>query len=251
MGLVNMPWMARTSPELVQNLLNFSFILLWWDLDIEAASRCFFLWLFLVHLLLLLSHFNVKQMWPLHIPWLCRTWPAVANCCLNSIDIRILSTNMIEYFVFQIIAIHPDLSVMMTWGKWGHIYIYLWVCQWTSSSIVWIIACHMFGAKPLLTHWGRDKMAAVSQTTLSNAFSLIKFVSIKISLKFVPKGRINNNSALVQIMAWRRSGAKPLSEPMMVSLLTHICITLPQWVKINDNLLSIYDQGTNYNEIPI
>ena len=32
-------------------------------------------------------------------------------------------------------------------------------------------------------------------------------------------------------MAWRRSGDKPLSEPMMVSLLTHICVTRPQWVK--------------------
>ena len=50
-------------------------------------------------------------------------------------------------------------------------------------------------------------------------------ISIKISLKFVPKGPINNNPALVQIMAWRRSGDKPLSEPMMVSLLTHICVT--------------------------
>ena len=56
-------------------------------------------------------------------------------------------------------------------------------------------------------------------------------ISIKISLKFVPKGLINNNPALVQIMAWRRSGDKPLSEPMMVSLLTHICVTRPQWVK--------------------
>ena len=55
--------------------------------------------------------------------------------------------------------------------------------------------------------------------------------SIKISLKFVPKGPINNNPALVQIMAWRRSGDKPLSEPMMVSLLTHICVTRPQCVK--------------------
>ena len=54
--------------------------------------------------------------------------------------------------------------------------------------------------------------------------------SIKISLKFVPKGPINNNPALVQIMAWRRSGDKPLSEPMMVSLLTHVCVTWPQWV---------------------
>ena len=34
-----------------------------------------------------------------------------------------------------------------------------------------------------------------------------------ISLKFVPKGPINNIPALVQIMAWRRPGDKPLSEP--------------------------------------
>ena len=58
-------------------------------------------------------------------------------------------------------------------------------------------------------------------------------ISIKISMKFVPRGPINNNSELVQIMAWRRSGNKPLSEPMMVSLLTHICVTLPQWVKLS------------------
>ena len=58
--------------------------------------------------------------------------------------------------------------------------------------------------------------------------------SIKISLKFVPKGPINNNPALVQIMAWRRSGDKPLSEPMMVILLTHICVTRPQWVNSQD-----------------
>ena len=53
-------------------------------------------------------------------------------------------------------------------------------------------------------------------------------ISIKISLKFVPKGSINNNPALVDIMAWRRSGDKPLSEPMMVSLPTHICVARPQ-----------------------
>ena len=32
-------------------------------------------------------------------------------------------------------------------------------------------------------------------------------------------------------MAWRRPGDKPFSEPMMVSLPTHICVTRPQWVK--------------------
>ena len=49
------------------------------------------------------------------------------------------------------------------------------------------------------------------------------------SLKFVPKGPINNIPALVQIMAWCRPGDKPLSEP--VSLLTHIFFTQPQWAK--------------------
>ena len=31
-------------------------------------------------------------------------------------------------------------------------------------------------------------------------------IPIKISLKFVPKGPINNNPALVQVMVWRRTG---------------------------------------------
>ena len=56
------------------------------------------------------------------------------------------------------------------------------------------------------------------------------WIPIKISLKFVPKGPINNIPALVQIMARRRPGDKPLSEPMMVRLPTHICVTRPQWV---------------------
>ena len=38
---------------------------------------------------------------------------------------------------------------------------------------------------------------------------------INMSLKFVPKGPIDNKPALVQVMAWRRTGDKPLSEPML------------------------------------
>ena len=51
-------------------------------------------------------------------------------------------------------------------------------------------------------------------------------IFIKISPMFVPKDSIDNIPTLVQIMAWRRPGDQPLSEPMM-----HICITRPQWVK--------------------
>ena len=37
-------------------------------------------------------------------------------------------------------------------------------------------------------------------------------------------------------MAWRRPGDKPLSEPRMESLLTHICVTRPQWVNVISTL---------------
>ena len=41
------------------------------------------------------------------------------------------------------------------------------------------------------------------------------WISIKIWLKFVAEDPINNTSALVQVMAWRCLGDKPLSEPLM------------------------------------
>ena len=61
-----------------------------------------------------------------------------------------------------------------------------------------------------------------------------EWMSLEISLKFILKGPINNIPALVQIMAWRRPGDKPLSEPMMVSSPTHICVTRPQWLNCKD-----------------
>ena len=45
-----------------------------------------------------------------------------------------------------------------------------------------------------------------------------EWISIKISLKFVLKGPINNIPASVQIMAWCRPGDKPLSGPRLVRL---------------------------------
>ena len=84
-----------------------------------------------------------------------------------------------------------------------------------------------------LTHWGRDNMAAISHSDDTFKYIFLNdnvIISAIISLKFVPKGPINDIPALVQIMAWRRPGDKPLSEPMMGNLLTHICVTRPQWV---------------------
>ena len=61
-----------------------------------------------------------------------------------------------------------------------------------------------------------------------------RYFEIHFFNEYVPKFRINNIPALVQIMAKCRPGDKPLSEPMTVSLLTHISVTRLQWVKANN-----------------
>ena len=64
-----------------------------------------------------------------------------------------------------------------------------------------------------------------------------------------PGGPINNIPALVQIMAWCRPGDKSLSEPMMVILLMHICVTQPQrvntsgWNKMAHTLQMTYSNS--------
>ena len=95
-----------------------------------------------------------------------------------------------------------------------------------NSALVQVMAWHRTGAKPLsesmlaqftdaymrhlgwhvLTNWSRDQMTDTMHTAYSTAFSL----------KFVPKGPINNIPVLVQIMAWCPTGEESLSEPMMI-----------------------------------
>ena len=105
-----------------------------------------------------------------------------------------------------------------------------------SEGMFQIMALCWSGNKPWLGPVNTLRPRQTEQHSADDIFKRICFnenvwISIKISLKFVPKGPINNIPALVQIMAWRRSGDKPLSEPMMVSLPTHICITRTQWVR--------------------
>ena len=67
------------------------------------------------------------------------------------------------------------------------------------------------------THLPLDKIAAILADDIFKRIFLNENVSIliQISLKFVPKGSIDKNSALIQVMAWRRTGDKPLPEAMM------------------------------------
>ena len=66
-----------------------------------------------------------------------------------------------------------------------------------------------------LTHWGPDKMADIFKCIIFNG---IIWILIAISLKFVPKGTIDNKSSLVQVMAWCQTGNKPLPESMTISM---------------------------------
>ena len=86
----------------------------------------------------------------------------------------------------------------------------------------WEAGDKLHGNTADFTHWGRDKMARQNGRHFPDGIFKCIFlneniwISLKIWLKFVPKVRINKIPVLVQIMAWRRPGNKPLSEPTMV-----------------------------------
>ena len=70
----------------------------------------------------------------------------------------------------------------------------------------------------MVTHWGRDKMAA---TLADNTFKCISlnekfWILHKFSQEYVTWGLIDSMAAWVQVMAWCRTGDKSLSEPMLV-----------------------------------
>ena len=84
-----------------------------------------------------------------------------------------------------------------------------------------------------LTHWGQDKMAAILAVDIFKCISLNEnvWISNKISLTFVSEVPIYHKPALIQVMAWRLTGDKPLSESMMACFTDALFVIRPQWVK--------------------
>ena len=64
-------------------------------------------------------------------------------------------------------------------------------------------------------------MAAILADDIFNCIFLNEYhkIPIQISLKCVPSSPIDNKPALVQVMAWRRTGDKPLPGPMMTEFI--------------------------------
>ena len=76
-----------------------------------------------------------------------------------------------------------------------------------------------------LTHLPLDKMDATFADDIFKCIFLNEEFCflIKILLEFVPKGPIDNKAALVQVMAWCRTGVKPLLAPKLTQF-TDACM---------------------------
>ena len=130
----------------------------------------------------------------------------------------------IQIFSFQ------KMHLNMTFAKWwpfcpGGDNLRVWFCLALMTAGLYAVQWNINKLKPQQNgHYFLDYI--FKGISLNESVSIL----IKISWNFVPKDLINSILALVEIMAWHRPGDHPLSEPMMVSLLMHICSAWPQWV---------------------
>ena len=121
-----------------------------------------------------------------------------------------------------------------------------------NKSKVWWLLRQLIISNPMRTSWHEKAFRMIVLFTLrrprQNCYHIADYIFkcnfleenlwlfIAISLEIVPRGTADNIPVLVQIMAWCRPGDKPLSEAMMVRLLTHICVTRLQWVMWRDSI---------------
>ena len=99
--------------------------------------------------------------------------------------------------------------------------------RFSNSATVWYSLSkfgHMHLCKSTQTHnEAETKWPSFHRRHFQSHFLKSNYcILIQISLKFVYKGPINNNPALVQMMAWCWTGDKPSSEAMM-ALVTDAC----------------------------
>ena len=120
------------------------------------------------------------------------------------------------------------------------------LCSLYCVDVVWVQWCfrslgtRLFVQKPVQVNTLRPRQNG--RQFPDNIFKCIFLnenvsISIKVSLKFVPKGRIDNYPVLVQIMAGRLPGDKPLSEPMLTDSLTHKCSSRWRWVNDKGDII--------------
>ena len=116
---------------------------------------------------------------------------------------------------------HRDKGVCVTWCR------YVVLCKWLPVSMCFQHSLTTWyslstKARAQLYNFPRNIFNSSPPGQNDGHFEVFKCmflndnvnISIQIYLNLVPRSSINNKPALVQVIAWRRSGNKPLPEPM-------------------------------------
>ena len=82
-----------------------------------------------------------------------------------------------------------------------------------------LVRCRGEYVSYLKTHLPMDKMAAILTDDIFKCIFLNENdkIPIQVSLKFIARCPIDNKAVLVQVMAWRRTGDKPLPVSMLTN----------------------------------
>ena len=95
------------------------------------------------------------------------------------------------------------------------------------------------------------KMASISQRPHLQVHLMNEKLGIliQISVQFFSKGLIDNIEALVQVMAWRRTGDKPVPEPVLIQFTDAYMRHKGRWVNISNHKQNIlYTPWCNGNQ---
>ena len=121
-------------------------------------------------------------------------------------------------------GIHRERWIPRTKGQLRGKYFHLMTSSWSGMS-----ACD---TDMDVYHIGAETKSAILQTSFSNAFSSVKMFEFRFKFTGLCSswGPIGNESALVLVMPWCRSGKRPLPWTNDDTIHRIICITRPQWV---------------------
>ena len=118
---------------------------------------------------------------------------------------------LIDIHTFSFKKIHLKMSS----GKWRPFCLGLNVFIDKISKLVQPMTLHQTINKPLPQRPRQNGRHFADDSFKCIFLSEYYCIFIQISLKFVPKGPVNNNPALIQTMVWWCTGNKPSPEPIM------------------------------------
>ena len=174
-----------------------------------------------MHIKVVTIHYYSKYLRIIFCPWLISQLMNYIEILHNAFPDNSWSTEMDSYHAQTILRELCFKSISDSFT------LLLWLCgkknllHWMYHLRTSFVASSQWLLTDLNLLWGDHTDEHVNGSLFPDdifrcIFMNEKFcILVRISLKFVPKCPIDNNPALVQIMAWRQIGNKPLSEPML------------------------------------